>query len=166
MRVRIRRRPRGTVDGIALDRYHAGLVYEVGTQLAALLLAEGWGEPAALVLVVDDHDDLRQLAASVLKSNGYDVIEALDGQDAIASLCRHAPDLVLLDLNMPIMNGWEFRAAQQQLPDEDLAAIPVVVVTEADDPGDHAAALKAAGLVKKPFNPEQLLEAVERVLPH
>jgi CheY-like chemotaxis protein len=183
MRLRICRQPTGTIDGITLEHFRPGLVYDIGTQLAAIFLAEGWAEPygqrdegrrairypnrlAALVLVVDDHTDLRKLTASVLACNGYDVIEALDGRDAIASLCKHAPDLVILDLNMPVMNGWQFLAEQQRLPDGHLATIPVLLVTGADDARDHAVTLKAVGLVKKPFDPEQLLEAVQQALRH
>ena len=181
MRLRICGQPTGTIDGIPLDHFHPGLVYDISTQLAAVFLAEGWGEPcsdsdegrramrppnrlAALVLVVDDHTDVRQLTADVLACNGYDVIEALDGRDGIASLCQNAPDLVILDLNMPVMDGWQFRAEQQRLPDGHLATIPVLLVTGADDAPDHAVRLKAVGLVKKPFDPDQLLEAVQQAL--
>ena len=90
---------------------------------------QGPNRLTALVLVVDDHTDLREFAARVLASSGYDVIEAFDGRDAISSLCRHAPDLVVLDLNMPGMDGWQFRAEQEALPDGHLAAIPVLLVT-------------------------------------
>jgi len=181
MRLRICRQLTGTVDGISLDQFREGLVYDITTQLAAIFLAEGWGEPlstespaapvrpppnrvAALVLVVDDHTDLRELTATVLSCNGYDVIEAVDGREAITCLCRDAPDLVLLDLNMPVMNGWQFRAEQQRLPDGHLAAIPVLLVTSADEGPDYAAALKAVGFLKKPFDPAELLSAVERAL--
>src|SRR6188472_1640295 len=101
MRLRICGQPTGTIDGIALNHFRPGLVYDISMQLAAVFLAEGWGEPcsdsdegrrarppnrlAALVLVVDDHTDVRQLTADVLACNGYDVIEALDGRDGIAS---------------------------------------------------------------------------------
>ena len=181
MRLRIRRQPSGTIDGITLNQFREGLVYDIGTQLAAVFLAEGWGEPfpsdatqppqrpppnrlAALVLVVDDHADLREVTTSVLACNGYDVIEAVDGRQAIRSLCEHAPDLVILDLNMPVMDGWQFRAEQQRLPDGHLSAIPVLVVSGADEAPDHVATLRAVGLVKKPFQPAQLLAAVERAL--
>jgi CheY-like chemotaxis protein len=182
MRLRICRQPTGTIDGIALDQFRPGLVYDVGSQLASVFLAEGWGEPfagevdpqparppnrgAALVLVVDDHTDMRQLTARILACNGYEVIEALDGRDAILSLCQHAPDLVLLDLNMPVMDGREFCAEQQRLPDGHLAAIPVLLVTGVDGARDEAVKLKAVGLVKKPFDPAQLLKAVEKALLH
>jgi len=84
----------------------------------------------------------------------------------MASLCEHVPDLVLLDLNMPVMDGWEFRAEQQQLLNSQLASIPVVLVTAAPDARDHAATLKAVGVVEKPFAPKQLLEAVKLALRH
>ena len=178
MRLRICGQPTGTIDGIALNHFRPGLVYDIRTPLAAVFLAEGWGEPcsdpdegprppnrlASLVLVVDDHTDMRQLTADVLAGNGYDVIEALDGRDGIASLCQNVPDLVILDLNMPVMDGWQFCAEQQRLPDGHLATIPVLLVTGADDAPDHAVTLKAVGLVKKPFDPDQLLEAVQQAL--
>jgi len=178
MRLRICGQPTGTIDGIALNHFRPGLVYDIRTPLAAVFLAEGWGELcsdpddgprppsrlASLVLVVDDHTDMRQLTADVLAGNGYDVIEALDGRDGIASLCQNVPDLVILDLNMPVMDGWQFCAEQQRLPDGHLATIPVLLVTGADDAPDHAVTLKAVGLVKKPFDPDQLLEAVQQAL--
>jgi chemosensory pili system protein ChpA (sensor histidine kinase/response regulator) len=183
MRLRICRQPVGAIAGIALDQFHPGRVYDIGTPLAAVFLAEGWAEPcskpddrrhavrppnrlAALVLVVDDHTGLRELTASVLACNGYDVIEAPDGRDAIASLCQHAPDLVVLDLDMPIMDGCQFRAEQQRLADGRLAAVPVLLVSGADNARDHAVRMKVVGLVKKPFEPEQLLDAVQHALRH
>ena len=121
-------------------------------------------QPIALVLVVDDQTELRALTSSFLKLNGYDVIEAPDGRMAIAALCQHAPDLVILDLNMPVMDGWQFRAEQQRLANERLAEIPVLLLTGADGVQDHTASLKAVGFVQKPFDSKQLLEAVEEAL--
>jgi len=63
------------------------------------------------------------------------------------------------------MDGWQFRAEQQRLPDRRLADIPVLLVTGADVTIDHAATLKAVGLVQKPFYPERLLDAVRKALP-
>ena len=165
MRLRITQSPTGSVDGIRLDHFRWGQVYELSSTLAALFLAKGWAEPAPLVLLVDDQDEVRQLTARVLKVNGYDVIEALDGGDALSSLCRYAPDLVILDLNMPSVNGWQFRAEQQRLADERLAAIPVLLMTGEEDAAEHAEKLRAVGLVKKPFEVTQLLKAVQRALP-
>ena len=180
MRLRICRQPTASVDGISVDQFRPGLVYNIGTQLASIFLAQGWAEPlgpddqsspvpnrlAALVLVVDDHTDLRKFTANVLAINGYDVIEAGDGQDALASLRQHAPDLVILDLNMPVMDGWQFLAEQQRLPGGHLPAIPVLLVTGTDRADKEALKLKAVGLVKKPFDPDELVTAVEKALHH
>ena len=124
------------------------------------------GEVSALVLVVDDDTDLRRLTATVLSCNGYRVVEAPDGREAMGRLVAHTPDLIVLDLNMPVMDGWEFRAEQQQLANDQLAAIPVLLVTGADGADAHAARLKAVGMVKKPFDPEQLLGAIRMALQH
>jgi CheY-like chemotaxis protein len=71
----------------------------------------------ALVLVVDDETNLRQLTADLLSCNGYEVVQACHGMDGLAQLCEHSPDLVILDLNMPVMDGWQFRAEQLRHPD-------------------------------------------------
>ena len=182
MLLRICRRPTGSLEGVRLDWFRSGVVYDIGPQLAGLLVTEGWAEPvsenetespqrppplkvSAVILVVDDHDDLRQLTVSVLAEHGYAVVEAQHGKEGIARLCEHAPDLVLLDLNMPVMNGWEFRAEQQRLDNQQLAAIPVLLVTGEDGDADQQAAdMHAAGLVSKPFDPERLLSAIQSVL--
>jgi CheY-like chemotaxis protein len=179
MRVRICRHLTGVLDGVPLEQFRNGGVYDLGAQLTNLFLSEGWAEPAdgadlsspplpasALVLVVDDDTDVRRLAALVLAYNGYRVLEARHGREGIGNLVQYAPDLVVLDLDMPVMDGWQFRAEQQNLPEGDLAAIPVILMTGADDAGEHAANLKAAGLVEKPFNPEKLLAAVGSALQH
>lgn len=180
MRLLIRRRPHGFVDGIALGKFQAGLIYDVGTQVGNVLLAEGWAEPAAfsstplpnltpnrinaLVLVVDDESDLRQLAAGLLTRHGYDVVVARHGLEALEQLCDRCPDLVVLDLNMPVMDGWQFRAAQQRLAEPQLVSIPVLLLTGVEDADAQAVKLNAAGVLKKPFDPNGLLDAVESAL--
>jgi CheY-like chemotaxis protein len=178
MRLRICRQPTGVLLGVSLQNYRAGGVYDLGSQLASVFLAEGWAEPveseatptprsgnvSALVLIVDDDTALRQLTASVLSCNGYRVLEARHGREGIDRLVTDTPDLVVLDLNMPVMDGWEFRAQQLRLENGQLAAIPVLVVTGADGADGHAAVLKPAGLIKKPFDPEHLLDAIGTAL--
>jgi len=146
-----------------------------------VFLSEGWAEPvaaqaelvrppphriAALILVVDDQTDLRQLTADLLSCNGYDVVQAGHGREAIAKLSEHSPDLVVLDLNMPIMDGWQFRAEQLRLPDGRLTAIPVLLLTGEDRPDDQIRTLKAVGFIKKPFDADELLAAIQTALPH
>jgi CheY-like chemotaxis protein len=183
VRLRICRQPAGTIHGVRVDRFRPGLVYDLGTQLANVFLAEGWAEPipdhgtsealrpppnriAALVLVVDDETNLRQLTADLLSCNGYEVVQACHGKEGIAQLREHSPDLVILDLNMPVMNGWQFRAEQLRLPDGRLTAIPVLLLTGEDGSRDQFATLRPVGLIKKPFDPEQLLHAIQSALRH
>jgi CheY-like chemotaxis protein len=183
VRLRICRQPAGTIDGVRVDDFRPGLIYELGTQLANVFLAEGWAEPcadqssvearhpapsriAALVLVVDDETNLRQLTADLLSCNGYEVVQACHGMDGLAQLCEHSPDLIILDLNMPVMDGWQFRAEQLRHPDGRLTAIPVLLLTGEDGPPDRFAQLRAVGLLKKPFDPDQLLKAIETALHH
>jgi CheY-like chemotaxis protein len=180
MRVRICRQPTDAVDGISVEHFRAGVVYNLSNELARVFLAEGWAEPvgevensrtdesagrvSALVLVVDDDTDLRKLTATVLACNGYDVVEARHGREGITRLIQDTPDLVVLDLNMPVMDGWEFRAEQQRLRDGRLSSIPVLLLTAADGASAHTATLKAVGLVEKPFDPERLLAAIKTAL--
>jgi CheY-like chemotaxis protein len=180
MQVRICRRPEGIIDGMSVEHFRAGFVYDVGPQLASVFLAEGWAEPvderesapthpasdrvSALILVVDDDIDVRKLTTNVLAGNGYGVIEARHGREGIARLVQDTPDLVVLDLNMPVMDGWQFRAEQQQLPDGRSASTPVVLVTAADGAGAEMARLKAVGLVEKPFDSDDLLCVIKTAL--
>jgi CheY-like chemotaxis protein len=101
----------------------------------------------ALVLVVDDDSDLRQLTARILVLNGYDVIEAGDGRIGLGCLAESIPDLVILDLHMPVMDGWAFRAEQQDLADRRLANIPILLLTGEPSPRRRvgAEALRSGG---------------------
>ena len=117
----------------------------------------------ALVLLVDDDPDARSLAAHVLELGGYGVVEAQNGRDAIDRLVKYAPDVVVLDLNMPVMDGWEFRAEQLRLQDGRLSHIPVLLATGDERATTVAAKLKAAGVIKKPFDPQGLRRACLRI---
>ena len=179
MHLKILKRPTGPLDGVSLDQFRVGDVYDVGTQVACVFLAEGWAELATaenpqvrvrrqpvdrrhadpLVLVVDDEPTFLGLASEVLRAHGYDVIAAVDGRDAMQCIHQCCPDLIL-DLNMPVMNGWEFMAAQHELPDVTRAEIPVVLLTGEEHATSHADTRRAAGVIKKPFDPDDLLNAV------
>lgn len=181
MRLRIIRKPVGCIDGVALDQFHVGDVYELGTQVACVFLAEGWAEVAetakvvrpppepitvkGVVLVVDDDPSLRALADTLLTSEGYHVVVAEHGEDGIRRLRECCPDVIVLDLNMPVMNGWQFCAEQQHLSDERLAAIPVVLLTADDHVSHHATALKARAFIPKPFDPIALMDVIEAAIP-
>ena len=181
MRLWICRQPAGTIDGVRLDQFRPGFVYDIGSQLADVFLSEGWAEPiaaqaepvsrpphriAAVILVVDDQTEVRQLTADLLSCNGYEVVQAAHGKEAIAKLSEHSPDLVVLDLNMPVMDGWQFRAEQLRLPDGHLTSIPVLLLTAEDRPDDQIRTLNAVGFIKKPFDADELLHAIQTALLH
>jgi len=121
----------------------------------------GASPPRGRLLVVDDDVELRASLADVLRDAGFAVLEAANGKDALTLLrSEPPPDAILLDLMMPVMDGWEFRAAQKREPS--LARTPVVVMTADGSP--HAEAVDAALLVRKPFDLRTLLDGVDRVL--
>lgn len=110
------------------------------------------------VLIVDDDSDIRAAIAEILASEGFAVIEAADGLEGLRLARDERPDLVLLDLMMPRMDGYEFRAAQQA--DARLASIPVVVIS-ASVP-EKVPAFSAVPCLHKPFDLSVLLATVDR----
>lgn len=110
------------------------------------------------VLVVDDESDIRQALAEVLADEGFEVVAAGDGLEALAKARALRPVLVLLDLMMPRMNGWEFRRAQKC--DPEVARIPVVIISAFAAP--QGGELDAEGYIEKPFDVDQLVSAVRR----
>ena len=117
----------------------------------------------APILVVEDDADIRSGVAEVLQQEGYDVVTAADGREALDWLGGNSASLILLDLMMPIMDGWEFRS--EQLRDPRLARIPVVLLSGAGDVRQHAACLGADGFLVKPLNINDLFDAAERYCP-
>jgi DNA-binding response OmpR family regulator len=115
------------------------------------------------ILVVDDDRDLRELLAAVLSSAGYEVLMAENGAAALSVLRTILPDLIILDLMMPVMNGWQFREAQCALPD--YARIPVVCLSGHHAARHQATALGIGGCVVKPFEIDELLGVVNRFFP-
>ena len=117
--------------------------------------------PGKRVLIVEDDDLTRAMLTTILQAEGYRTESAGNGREALARLCRAAvPDLILLDLLMPVMNGWEFRAAQ--LEDPRLALIPVVVVSATGEPAENGPALRPVAHLRKPITVEELLAVVGR----
>lgn len=117
-----------------------------------------------LVLIVEDQDDLRQLYAEQLSISGFDVIEAGNGQDAIDHTALHFPDVVLMDLGLPIVDGWE--ATRRLKSDSRTSHIPVVALTAHDGSGELQRATHAGcdWLVPKPCPPDALIVELRRVL--
>jgi two-component system response regulator MprA len=103
------------------------------------------------VLIVEDDISIRRDLCELLTLEGYEVLLAENGEAALTVLrsVSSLPDLVLLDITMPIMDGWAFRAAQMQ--DPALAALPVVVMTADGHAPEKAKKMNAAGFVRKPI---------------
>ncbi len=118
--------------------------------------------PKALreVLVVEDDCGIREALRDLLESEGLRVTGAVNGEDALAKLRGRAPDLILLDLMMPVMNGWEFRIAQRR--DPAIAGIPVVVLSAQNGLGREVRDMSVDGWLAKPFEIDALLAAVHR----
>jgi CheY-like chemotaxis protein len=114
---------------------------------------------AARILVVEDDDGIRDLVDLILSSAGYEVFTAPDGATALQVVARTRPDLVLLDMRMPIMDGWEF-ARRYRASREPHA--PIVVLTAARDAAERAAEIQANGYLGKPFDVDELLTLVSQ----
>lgn len=110
------------------------------------------------VLIIEDDPDVREVLLDVLSNEGYAVSQAQDGWEGLDQAEAHRPNLILLDLLMPRMNGWEFRAAQRK--NAAVAAIPVIVISAAPaDPGGMLSGVAAR--FEKPFDLAALMEAVK-----
>lgn len=117
--------------------------------------------PCGTILVVEDNRDLRESLCDLLTDIGYQTAGAANGQEALLYLQQQPPPcLILLDLMMPVMSGWEFRDRQRQ--DPALAAIPVIVLTGVRSSAEATAALDAVAYLQKPADAEVLLELIAR----
>jgi len=108
------------------------------------------------ILVVDDNNDSRELVVKVLKNQGYEMIEAIDGEDALEKAVSEKPDLILMDISIPKMNGYEVTKRLKSL--DEVKKIPVVALTAHAMRGDRAKALEAGceGYISKPINVREL----------
>jgi two-component system cell cycle response regulator DivK len=116
------------------------------------------------ILVVEDTEDNRQILRDLLGMAGYDIIEAQDGAEGVAKAAEHKPDLILMDVQMPVMDGFEATRRIKAVPL--LKAIPVIAVTSYALSGDEDKARKAGcdGYIAKPFSPRALLAKVREIL--
>lgn len=117
------------------------------------------------VLVVEDTEDNRQIVRDLLTSVGYEIIEAVTGEQGVAMAAEHRPDLILMDMQLPILDGYE--ATRQIKANPALRDIPIIAVTSYALSGDEAKTRKAGcdAYVAKPFSPRQLLGKVRELLP-
>jgi CheY-like chemotaxis protein len=117
----------------------------------------------ASILIVEDHPTMRDAMRLVLEEDGHQVEEASDGEAGIAMVRDRAPDVVLLDLNIPVVSGAE--VLETLKADPATAEVLVVVVTATGEEGRRKAIAQGAdGYITKPFSPLALLRSVERVL--
>lgn len=117
------------------------------------------------VVCIEDEPEMIDLVKLILGRKGYDLTGAMGGREGLEAVRRIKPDLVLLDLMMPDMDGWE--VYQQMKADEELMEIPVIVVTAKAQSIDKVLGLHIAKVddyVTKPFGPQELLQSIERVL--
>ena len=115
--------------------------------------------PVRPVLVVDDDAAIRAVVVAVLRDEGYAVAQAADGAAALAATRAAPPRLILLDLRMPVMTGWEFARRYRALPGPHA---PIVCVTAAVDAAALGAQLGAAAALGKPFTLDDLVAIVAR----
>ncbi len=111
------------------------------------------------ILVIDDDVDIREVLSEVLGERGYDVTVAKDGASALDALRTLKPSLILLDLNMPVMDGVEFRRCQQK--DPALAGIPTIVMSAVDQMETRTKDLDLAAALAKPIDLRHLLAMIE-----
>jgi urea transport system substrate-binding protein len=114
--------------------------------------------PELRILVVDDEPHIRATVSEMLESEGYDVVEAINGADALAAIETALPDLVLLDMRMPVLDGWGFASELRRRGH----AVPIVVMTAARDAARWASDIAAPAFLAKPFGFDDLITAVER----
>ena len=117
------------------------------------------------ILVVEDQMDNRQILRDLLGNAGYTLVEAENGEEALAAVAKQRPDLILMDIQLPVMDGYE--ATRRIKSDPATKSIPIIVITSYALSGDEGKA-RAAGCdayVTKPYSPRQLLAKVREFLP-
>ena len=111
------------------------------------------------VLVVDDQQVIRDTLQTALDDEGFTVETAANGQEALDILERWQPCVILLDLMMPVMDGWAFRAEQKRSG----STVPVVLLSAAGELATHQEALGAAAVIAKPFDIDSVISTIEGV---
>lgn len=118
-----------------------------------------------LILVIEDQEDNRRILRDLLTSAGYEVIEEVTGEEGVTSAETHHPDLILMDVQLPGINGYE--ATHQIKASPDLQQIPIIVVTSYALSGDDVKAFAAGcdAYISKPFSPRKLLAKIREYVP-
>lgn len=117
------------------------------------------------ILVVDDSLTIRQMVAFALRQASFDVVEAENGQEALSRLKDHKVDLIMTDLNMPVMDGLTFIRNARNLPATRYTPILMLTTENKPEKKSEAKAAGATGWIVKPFDPPKLLAGIAKVLP-
>ena len=117
------------------------------------------------ILVIEDTEDNRQIIRDLLTSFVYVLLVAVDGAEGVAMAEAHYPDLILMDIQLPVLDGYEATRRIRAIPE--LAEVPIIAVTSYALSGDEAKTREAGcdGYIAKPFSPRQLLAKVREFLP-
>lgn len=134
-----------------MSSYISGVIIEVVAEKGVVALGE------KLILVVEDEADVRDFVEVVLAAEGYRVVGASNGLEALEEVARHKPDLILLDMRLPTMDGWQFT---KELHARHNGNIPIVVMT-ALQARQIAREINAKGYLQKPFDIDELLKVVK-----
>jgi two-component system chemotaxis response regulator CheY len=116
------------------------------------------------IMIIDDSASLRQVVSIALSEAGYEVLEAIDGKDALSKLKGQKIHLMISDVNMPNMDGISFLKAVRQLPDYKFAPIIMLTTEAGEEKKREGQAAGAKAWVVKPFKPEVLLSAVAKLV--
>ena len=119
---------------------------------------------AKTILIVDDSSSLRSVVGTALKGAGYDVIEAEDGKDALTKLNGQKIHLIISDVNMPNMNGIEFLKASKQIPAYKFTPVIMLTTESAEEKKMQGQAGGAKAWMVKPFKPDQMLAAIDKLV--
>jgi len=117
------------------------------------------------ILLIEDNEQNRYLATFLLEQHGYQVVSAPDGPSGIETAKNLPPDLILLDIQLPLMDGYAVACALREIPS--LRCVPVIAVTSYAMVGDREKCLAAGcnGYIEKPINPETFVAEIEHFLP-
>jgi two-component system chemotaxis response regulator CheY len=116
------------------------------------------------IMTVDDSASLRQMVSVVLRGGGYQVVESVDGMDALTKVQGQELHLVLTDINMPKMDGLEFTRRLRAMPQYKFVPIVLLTTESTAEKKQQGKAAGATAWIVKPFNPDQLLAVVKKVM--
>jgi two-component system chemotaxis response regulator CheY len=119
---------------------------------------------AKKILLVDDSASVRQVAGIALRRAGYETLEASNGKEALEILAGNRPNLIISDVNMPVMNGIEFLRAVKQHPTSKFTPVIMLTTESGDDLKQQGREAGAKAWIVKPFQPQTLVDAVSKLI--